>query len=55
MDMTIVETDGTVQVGEDALIFGEELLLDAQAERAGTISYELLTSLGRRVERRYRA
>ena len=54
MDMTIVETDGTVQTGDDALIFGEELLLDAQAERAGTISYELLTSLGRRVERRYR-
>ncbi len=54
MDMTIVETDGSVQVGDDALIFGEELLLDAQAERAGTIAYELLTSLGRRVERRYR-
>ncbi|MGE5926571.1 MAG: alanine racemase [Gemmatimonadota bacterium] len=54
MDMTIVETDGTAQVGDDALIFGEELLVDAQAERAGTISYELLTSLGRRVERRYR-
>lgn len=54
MDMTIVETDGSVRVGDDALIFGEELLLDAQAERAGTISYELLTSLGRRVNRRYR-
>jgi alanine racemase len=54
MDMTIVETDGSPRVGDHALIFGEELLLDAQAERAGTISYELLTSLGRRVERRYR-
>jgi alanine racemase len=27
--------------------------LAAQAAAAGTISYELLTSLGRRVERRY--
>ena len=54
MDMTIVETDGSVRPGDEALIFGDELLLDAQAERAGTISYELLTSLGRRVERRYR-
>ena len=54
MDMTVVETDGSARPGDEALIFGEELLLDAQAERAGTISYELLTSLGRRVERRYR-
>ena len=53
MDMTIVETDGSPRVGDAALVFGEELLLDAQAERAGTISYELLTSLSRRVERRY--
>jgi alanine racemase len=54
MDMTIVETNDTARVGDDALVFGEELLLDAQAERAATISYELLTSLSRRVERRYR-
>ncbi len=53
MDMTIVETDGSTRVGDEALVFGDELLLDAQAERAGTISYELLTSLSRRVERRY--
>jgi alanine racemase len=54
MDMTIVETHDTVRPGDEALIFGEELLVDAQAERAGTISYELLTALGSRVERRYR-
>ncbi len=54
MDMTVVETDGSARPGDEALVFGEELLLDAQAERAGTISYERLTSLGRRVERRYR-
>lgn len=54
MDMTIVETDGSVRIGDEALVFGEELLLDAQAERAGTISYELLTSLSPRVARRYR-
>ncbi len=54
MDMTVVETNDTTRVGDEALVFGEELLLDAQADRAGTISYELLTSLSRRVERRYR-
>lgn len=54
MDMTIVETNDSARVGDEALIFGEELLVDAQAERAGTISYELLTALGQRVERRYR-
>ena len=53
MDMTIVETNDTARVGDEALVFGEELLLDAQADRAGTISYELLTSLSRRVGRRY--
>jgi alanine racemase len=54
MDMTIVETNDSARVGDEALIFGEELLVDAQAERAGMISYELLTAIGPRVERRYR-
>ena len=54
MDMTMVVTAaGTVRVGDVATFFGREIDLDRQAERAGTISYELLTSVGPRVARRY--
>jgi len=34
-------------------LFGREIAIDEVAHTAGTISYELLTGLGRRVERRY--
>ncbi|HEX6644405.1 MAG TPA: alanine racemase [Gemmatimonadales bacterium] len=54
MDMTVVESGEAVQPGDEVTVFGEALPIDAQAERAGTIAYELLTSLGRRVDRRYR-
>jgi alanine racemase len=40
---TLIGTDG-----------GETITLDDFAARAGTISYEILTGLGRRVERVYR-
>lgn len=54
MDMTVVEVgDDPVTVGAEATLFGGLVGLDAQARAAGTISYELLTGLGRRVERRY--
>lgn len=54
MDMTMVVTPRqTVRVGQVATLFGGPLPLDAQAARAGTISYELLTSVGTRVVRRY--
>lgn len=53
MDMTLVETSGRVRLGETATLFGGRVTLDEQAALAGTISYELLTSLGRRVVRRY--
>lgn len=55
MDMTmVVAPRGAIQVGQVATIFGGPVGLDAQAERAGTISYELLTAVGPRVVRRYR-
>ncbi len=41
------------RVGEVATVFGGIVTLDQQAVAAGTISYELLTSLSPRVERRY--
>jgi len=55
MDMTMlaVPDDLAVAPGDVATIFGGRVSLDAQAGAAGTISYELLTSMGRRVERRY--
>ena len=53
MDMTMLEVPDDVVAGDVATIFGGPLALDQQAESAGTISYHLLTSLGRRVERRY--
>ena len=54
MDMTLVDAgDAAVRPGDIATIFGGRVTLDAQAAAAGTISYELLTALGRRVERRY--
>ncbi|HEX5818849.1 MAG TPA: alanine racemase, partial [Gemmatimonadales bacterium] len=54
MDMTLVDVgDAPVRPGDVATLFGGRVTLDAQAAAAGTIGYELLTSLGRRVERRY--
>jgi alanine racemase len=54
MDMTVLEAGESVRPGDEVVVFGEGLPIDEQAERAGTIAYELLTALGTRVERRYR-
>lgn len=53
MDSVMVPVEGPVAVGDTAIIFGGQVSLDDQAERAGTISYELLTAMGGRVKRRY--
>jgi alanine racemase len=54
MDMTMIDTgDAPVAPGDVGTLFGARVTLDAQAVAAGTIAYELLTALGRRVERRY--
>lgn len=55
MDMTVVAADpGAVSVGDRAVLFGADPTIDEVADRAGTISYELLTAVGSRVARRYR-
>ena len=55
MDLTMVAVpQGTVAPGDVATIYGGLVSLREQADRAGTISYELLTALGRRVPRYYR-
>lgn len=57
MDTTLFDvTDCTaepVKPGDRIELFGPGLSLDDAAAAAGTISYELLTGVGRRVERRY--
>lgn len=53
MDMTMIEVPPSAKPDDVATVFGGLVTLDQQAELAGTISYELLTSLGRRVERCY--
>lgn len=54
MDMTTVALPpGGARLGDVATVFGGLVSLDAQARRAGTISYELLAGLGGRLPRRY--
>ena len=55
MDMLMVAVPDDLLVAPDdvATIFGGRIPLEAQAAAAGTLSYELLTSLGTRVPRRY--
>jgi alanine racemase len=57
MDLTMFDvTDlgpDMVAKGDFIELFGPNLSIDEAAEAAGTISYELLTSLGRRYHRRY--
>ncbi|WP_019995683.1 alanine racemase [Aureimonas ureilytica] len=55
MDMTLLDVtdlpEDAVRPGEVAEVFGPTVPLDEVARRCGTISYELLTSLGPRVQR----
>ncbi|MDH5805338.1 MAG: alanine racemase [Gemmatimonadota bacterium] len=59
MDMTMVDIgmDHPVRAGDIATIWGDdsghEITLDQFGAWAGTISYEILTGLGKRVPRRY--
>jgi alanine racemase len=55
MDLTmfdVTDADG-VAVGDWVELFGPNLALDDAARAAGTISYEMLTSIGGRYARRY--
>ncbi|AFL48850.1 alanine racemase [Sinorhizobium fredii] len=46
--------EGTLSLGSLVEVLGPHQTLEDVAEAAGTISYEILTGLGRRYERRYR-
>ena len=58
MDITIIDASDApgeaVKPGAPARLLGPEITVDDLAERAGTIGYEILTSLGRRYHRVYR-
>lgn len=51
--LTVDAGDAAVRAGDRVELFGPRLPVDEAAAAAGTIAYELLTSVGGRVERRY--
>lgn len=57
MDLTTFDItdvpENAVRTGNYVSLFGDGITLDDAARSAGTIAYELLTSLGKRYERRY--
>ena len=54
MDMTMIDITGlTVHEGDDVIIFGPEYPITDFAKTLGTIPYEVLTSVSRRVKRIY--
>jgi alanine racemase len=57
MDLIIVDVtavpEGAVKRGDPVVLIGDELTVDEVGRRAGTIGYEVLTSLGRRYARSY--
>ena len=54
MDQAMVDvTDTDAQVGDFAIVFGDKLPIQELADKLGTIPYEVLTSISRRVQRLY--
>ncbi len=54
MDMCIVDLNGTdAQEGDDVIVFNDKHPVSALAKSAGTIPYELLSRISRRVKRVY--
>ena len=54
MDQAMIDITGTdAQVGDTAEIFGDRLPIAELADKLGTISYEVLTSISHRVQRVY--
>ena len=55
MDMTMIDVTGIEGVREDdeVIVFGKELPVQRLAEWAGTIPYEIMTSISQRVKRVY--
>lgn len=53
MDQFVVRVEGRAFAGDPVTVFGEGLSVDAWAQAADTIGYEIVTRIGARVPRRY--
>lgn len=54
MDLAMIDVSGTdAQAGDEVTIFGDNLPIEELADKLGTITYEILTSVSRRVKRTY--
>jgi alanine racemase len=54
MDQAMIDITGTdAQVGDAVEVFGDRLPIEELANKLGTITYEILTSVSRRVQRVY--
>ena len=54
MDQAMIDITGTdAQVGDYAIVFGDQLPIQELADKLNTITYEVLTSISRRVQRVY--
>nr|WP_321405378.1 bifunctional UDP-N-acetylmuramoyl-tripeptide:D-alanyl-D-alanine ligase/alanine racemase [uncultured Carboxylicivirga sp.] len=54
MDMCMVDVTGlSVKEGDEVEIFGNHITMDEMAQQLGTIPYEILTGISRRVKRVY--
>ena len=54
MDMTMLDiTDVDAKEGDDVIVFGEKLPVSEFAEWAGTIPYEILTGITKKIKRVY--
>ena len=54
MDQAMVDvTDTDAQVGDFAVVFSEQLPVEELAKKLNTITYEILSSISRRVQRIY--
>ena len=54
MDLCMIDVTGTdAQPGDEATIFGDNLPIEELSDKLGTITYEILTSVSRRVKRVY--
>jgi alanine racemase len=55
MDMCLVDVSGikNVRAGDEVILFGEEISVDEVAHNIGTINYEVVCGVGKRVPRVY--
>lgn len=54
MDLCMVRADDAARPGDEAVLFGPDYPIETMADQVGTIQYELLCDVNRRVPRIYR-